>query len=239
MPDTALPTPLPVVIACGQLLTGRVFEPQIAALSTGRQIQLADHQSDDSIAGMAARLLAAAPPRFALAGHAMGGFIALEVMRMAPERVARLALISTLAPNDGPAQTERRQGYIKLVEEGRFDQIIEQRIPMLFSPTRRTDARLLAIARDMAAATGEATFLRQQRAIMGRADSRPSLAAIRVPTLLLWGDTDGITTRAHQDELRQGIPGAHLDVIAGAGHLLTLEEPEQTTAALARWLDQD
>lgn len=229
-------SPLPLVIACGQLLTARVFEPQIAALSTDRQILIADHQSDDSIAGMAKRLLAAAPQRFALAGHAMGGFIALEVMRMAPERVDRLALLATLAPNDGPAQTERRQGYIRLVQDGRFDQVIEQRIPMLLSSARRADAELLAIAREMAAATGDAIFLRQQRAIMSRADSRPSLAAIRVPTLLLWGDADGITTRAHQAELLQGIRPAHLEVIAGAGHLLTLEEPEQTTAALARWL---
>ncbi len=227
---------LPIVFACGQLLTGRVFEPQISALSARHTVSISDHQSDDSIAGMAARLLADAPERFALVGHAMGGFIAFEVMRQAPERVDRLALLATLAPNDGPAQTERRQGYIRLVEEGRFQQIIEERIPMLFSPAARDDEALLTIARQMAADTGAAKFLRQQRAIMSRADSRPTLGRIAVPTALLWGDADGITSRAHQDEILHGIAGSTLTVIPGAGHLLTLEQPEVVTAALEHWL---
>lgn len=228
---------LPVVFACGQLLTEDVFEPQIRALSADRDVLVSDHQQDDTIVGMAKRLLDAAPERFALAGHAMGGFIAFEVMRQAPGRVDRLALLATLAPNDGPAQTERRQGYIRLVEDGQFDQIIEERIPMLFAPASRTDERLLNVARKMAADTGADKFLNQQRAIMSRADSRPSLTDINVPTLLLWGDADGITTRAHQDEILAGIPDSRLEVFAGAGHLLTLEQPEAVTATLQRWLD--
>jgi pimeloyl-ACP methyl ester carboxylesterase len=227
---------LPLVFACGQLLTERVWAPQIAALSTKRVVSVADHRSDDSIAAMAKRLLDAAPDRFALAGHAMGGFIAFEVMRQAPDRVDRLALLATLAPNDGPAQTARRQGYIDLVESGRFADVIEERIPMLFSPARRDDATLLDVARQMAADTGAETFMRQQRAVMSRVDSRPSLGAIAVPTLLLWGDADGITTRSHQDEMLSGIPGATLDVLPGAGHLSTLEQPEAVNAALERWL---
>jgi pimeloyl-ACP methyl ester carboxylesterase len=228
--------PLPLVLACGQLLTEQVWQPQIAALSADRAVTVADHRQDDSIADMARRLLDAAPDRFALAGHAMGGFIAFEVLRQAPERVDRVALLATLAPNDGPAQTARRQGYIDLVESGRFDAVIEERIPMLFSPARREDAALLALARQMAADTGADVFMRQQRAIMTRADSRPSLGAIRVPTLILWGDADGIATRAHQDEMLAAIPGATLEVLPGAGHLATLEQPDAVTAALARWL---
>ena len=228
--------PLPLVLACGQLLTDQLWAPQIDALSAGRSVFVADHRRDDSIAGMARRLLDAAPQRFALAGHAMGGFIAFEVLRQAPERVDRVALLATLAPNDGPAQTARRQGYIDLVESGRFDAVIEERIPMLYSPARRDDPALLALARQMAADTGAEVFMRQQRAIMTRADSRPSLGAIRVPTLLLWGDADGITTRAHQDEMLAAIPGAALEILPGAGHLSTLEQPEAVTAALTRWL---
>lgn len=228
---------LPLVLACGQLLTERVWTPQIAALSADRHVMVSDHRCDDSIAGMARRLLDAAPDRFALAGHAMGGFIAFEVMRQAPERVDRLALLATLAPNDGPAQTARRQGYIDLVEAGRFAEVIEERIPLLFAPDRRSDESLIGAARAMAAETGADAFMRQQRAIMTRLDSRPSLGAIRVPTLILWGDADGIATRAHQDEMREAIPGAALCVLRGAGHLSTLEQPEGVTATLARWLD--
>lgn len=196
----------------------------------------ADHRHDETIAGMADRLLANAPLRFNLVGHAMGGFVAFEVMRRAPERVTRLVLIATLAAADGQAQTARRQGYIELVESGRFDQVVEERIPILFPQARRSDARMLGIVRKMAADTGAETFLRQQRAIMTRIDSRPTLGDIAVPTLLLRGEEDGITTDARQQEMRAAIPGARLLTLPGAGHLPTLEVPETLLPVLAEFL---
>jgi len=227
---------LPLVLACGQLLTPGVWAPQVKALSPGRRVLVADHTLDDSIAGMAARLLEAAPPRFALAGHAMGGFVAFEVMRRAPERVAALALLATLAPADGPAQTARREGYVRLVEDGRFDAVAEERIPMLVAPARRSDEALADAIRQMARETGPEVFLRQQRAIMSRQDSRPTLAAIAVPTLIVWGEEDGITTRAHQDEILAGVPAARLETLPGCGHLSTLEAPDQVNGLLSGWL---
>jgi pimeloyl-ACP methyl ester carboxylesterase len=227
-----------VVFASGQLLTEAVWAPQRAALAPACDLTHADHTQDDTIAGMALRLLGAAPPRFHLVAHAMGGFTAFEVMRRAPERVLSLVLIATLAPNDGPAQTERRQGYIRLVEAGRFDEVVEERIPILVHPDRRGDADLLAVVRRMASDTGAETFLRQQRAIMSRLDSRASLAAIKVPTLLIRGDADGITTEAHQAEMLAGIADARLEVISDCGHLPTLERPDQTNRLLTRWLEE-
>jgi pimeloyl-ACP methyl ester carboxylesterase len=225
-----------VVFASGQLLTEDVWAPQAMALGHDYDLIIADHGHDDTIAGMAKRLLEAAPARFHLVAHAMGGFTAFEVMRQAPERVASLALIATLATADGPAQTERRMGYIRLVEAGRFDQVAEERIPMLVHPDRRGDEALLDVIRHMAADTGAERFLRQQRAIMGRTDSRPSLAAIDVPTLVIRGDADGITTQAQQDEILAGIPHARFVEIAHCGHLPTLEAPEATNRLLAEWL---
>lgn len=227
---------LPIVLVTGQLLTGAVWKPLLDAWPE-RAVTIADNQSSDSIAAFAARLLDQAPPRFALVAHAMGGFIALEVMRRAPDRVARLVLISTLASADGPAQTARRQGYIDLVESGRFDQVVEERIPILFPEGRRDDPALLALARQMAADTGAETFLRQQRALMARIDSRPFLPAIAAPTLLVWGDGDGITTRAQHAEMADAIPGARLAVIAGAGHLPMLELPDQVTPLITAFID--
>jgi pimeloyl-ACP methyl ester carboxylesterase len=157
-------------------------------------------------------------------------------MRRAPERVAKLALISTLASADGPAQTARRQGYIDLVQSGRFDQVVEERIPMLFPEAKRGDERLLAIAREMAADTGADTFLAQQRAIMARIDSRPRLHEIAVPTLLIRGEQDGITSRAHHEEMLEAIPGARLEVIAGTGHLPTIEAPEVVVPLLTDFI---
>jgi pimeloyl-ACP methyl ester carboxylesterase len=227
-----------VVFASGQLLTAECWSPQVAALSTDYDLRFSDHARDETIAGMACRLLAEAPPRFHLVAHAMGGFTAFEVLRQAPERIFSLVLIATLAPNDGPAQTERRQGYIRLVEAGQFHGVVEERIPILVHPARREDGPLLAIVRRMAADTGAETFLRQQRAIMSRADSRPSLGAIPVPTLVVRGLQDGITTQAHVDEIMAGIPGARLAIVEDCGHLPTLEKPATTNRLLADWLEQ-
>ncbi|WP_188235654.1 alpha/beta fold hydrolase [Sphingopyxis sp. LK2115] len=228
---------LPIVLITGQLLTDAVWQPLLDAWPD-RDVIVADNRRDDTIAGFAQRLLDTAPPRFMLVAHAMGGFVAFEVMRRAPERIAKLALISTLASADGPAQTARRQGYIDLVQSGRFDQVVEERIPMLFPEARRGDERLLAIARKMAADTGADTFLAQQRAIMARIDSRPHLHAIAVPTLLIWGEQDGITSRAHQEEIEEAIPGARLEVIAGAGHLPTIEAAGVVVPLLTDFIDQ-
>ena len=225
-----------VVFASGQLLTSEVWAPQVAALSVDYDLRLSDHTRDETIAGVAQRLLAEAPARFHLVAHAMGGFTAFGVMRQAPARVSSLVLIATLAPNDGPAQTERRLGYIRLVEDGRFAEVVEERIPILLHPARRQDAALLAAVRRMALATGETMFLRQQRAIMSRPDSRLSLAAITAPTLLIRGEQDGITTSAHQEEILAGIAGARLESIADCGHLPTLEAPITTNRILADWL---
>jgi pimeloyl-ACP methyl ester carboxylesterase len=228
---------LPIVLITGQLLTDAVWQPLIDAW-TDREVIVADNRSDDTIEGLAQRLLDNAPSQFILIAHAMGGFIAFEVMRRAPERVAKLALISTLASADGPAQTARRQGYIDLVESGNFDQVVEERIPILFPEEKRSDEHLLGIARQMAADTGADTFLAQQRAIMARIDSRPRLGEIAVPTLLVWGEKDGITSRAHHEEILEAIPGARLEVIAGAGHLPTVEAPEAVMPLLDAFIDE-
>lgn len=225
-----------VVLITGQLLTAAAFAPQIAALSPRFDLMLADHTSDDTVAGMARRLLAAAPPRFHLVAQAMGGFVAFEVMRQAPERVGRLVLMATLATADTPVQTERRQGYIRLVEAGRFDEVVEERIPILVHPARREDEPLLSVVRQMARDTGAETFLRQQRAIMGRPDSRAALGAIRSPSLILWGRQDGITTEAHQQEMASAIPGARLEIVEDCGHLATLEKPQTVSRLLGAWL---
>ena len=227
--------PTPVVFASGQLLTERFWAPQATAFA-GRSLTFADNRSDDTIAGMAGRLLATAPERFDLAAHAMGGFVAFEVMRRAPHRVRRLVLMSTLAPADTPVQTARREGYLRLVEAGRFDEVVEERLPILLRPERRDDPDLIGAARMMAAETGAEAFLRQQRAIMSRPDSRPGLAAIAVPALIVAGRQDGIVTQAHQDEMAAAIDGARLEMVADCGHLATLEQPDVINRLLAGFL---
>jgi pimeloyl-ACP methyl ester carboxylesterase len=216
--------PLPIVMLSGQLLTRDFWAPLDKHMQDRERIH-GDNLSDDAIADMASRLLDAAPARFHLAAHAMGGFVAFEVMRRAPERVASLALLATLATADGPTQLARRQGYVDLVESGAFDQVVEERIPMLLASARR-DGPVAALARKMAADTGAEGFLRQQRAIIGRIDSRGSLAAIAVPTLIVRGDADGIVSAAETEIVAAGIAHATTTTLPGVGHLSLIEEPD-------------
>jgi pimeloyl-ACP methyl ester carboxylesterase len=226
----------PVLLIAGQLLTERLWAPQVAALGDRFDLIVADQSAHDAIPAMAAAILNAAPERFSVVGHAMGAFVAFEVLRQAPARVDRLVVMSTLASADGPAQTARREGYLRLVEAGRFDEVVEERLPMLLSPQRRSDPVLVAAAREMAAATGPGAFLRQQRAIMSRPDSRPSLGAIGCPTLILFGRQDGIVTLAHQEEMLAGIPGSRFEILEDCGHLVTLEQPARVNTLLADFL---
>lgn len=226
----------PLVLIAGQLLTADLWRPQIAALGDRFELTIADQSSHDTIPAMATAILKDAPERFSIVGHAMGAFVAFEILRQAPSRIDRLVLMSTLAAADMPAQTVRREGYLRLVEAGRFDEVVEERLPMLLSPGRRGDPELAAAARAMAAATGPAAFLRQQRAIMSRLNSRPSLGAIACPTLILFGRQDGIVTLAHQEEMRDGIPGARLEILEDCGHLMTLEQPDRVNVLLAAFL---
>jgi pimeloyl-ACP methyl ester carboxylesterase len=197
---------------------------------------VAPNDQDDTVGAMADRILAQAPQRFCLIAHAMGGFIAFEILRKAPARISRLVLMSTLARADTPAQTERRLGYLRLVEAGDFAQVVEERIPILLHPDRRGDPELTALVRRMAADTDPEAFLRQQRAIMARPDSRADLAAIACPTLIIFGAQDGIVTLEHQEEMRASIPGARLEVIDPCGHLMTLERLDAVNSILAAWL---
>jgi len=166
----------------------------------------------------------------------MGGFVAFEVLRRASARVASLALLSTLAPNDTPAQTARREGYLRLVNQGKFADVVEERIPLLLHPARRTDEELVARVRKMAKNTGVPTFLNQQRAIMTRPDSRPDLGAIICPTLIIFGRQDGIVTLEHQIEMVRGIRHARLEIIEDCGHMVTLERPERVAGLLSEWI---
>jgi pimeloyl-ACP methyl ester carboxylesterase len=228
--------PLPVVLVPGLICSPRLYEGQIAPLWHFGPVSIADHRRDETMTGIAQRILAAAPPRFALAGLSMGGYIALEIVHQAPQRVARLALLDTTARPDTSEQTRHRRSQIALAESDRFAEIADQQYPLFVHPSRQDDETLRRIVRLMAEETGPEAFIRQQKAIIGRVDMRPTLAAIRCPTLVLVGDTDRLTPPDRSKEIADAIPGARLVIIPDAGHLTTLEQPEATTEALVEWL---
>jgi pimeloyl-ACP methyl ester carboxylesterase len=227
---------LPIVLVPGLLVTARLYAEQIPALWRLGPVTVADHTRDDSMAAIARRILADAPPRFALAGLSMGGYVAFEIVRQAPERVARLALLSTSARLDPPEITERRRRQIAFAQEGRFGDLADMQFPLLVHRSRREDEGLQTLVRLMADETGGEAFVREQTAIIGRADSRPDLARIACPTLVVVGDGDELIAPESSVEIADGIPGARLVTVAECGHLSTLERPAQVTAALTEWL---
>ena len=228
---------LPIVLVPGLNCSALLYAEQIPALWRFGPVTAADHRRDDSIAAIARRILAAAPPRFALAGLSMGGYIAFEIMRQAPHRVFKLALLDTGAGPETAEQTERRRHRIALTKAGRFAEAVDMHFPVVVHRDRHGDAALKRLVRAMAEEIGPEAFLRQQQAIIDRPDSRPGLAAIACPTLMLVGDGDVLTPPAQAQEIVAGIPGARLVIVPKCGHLSTLERPQAVTQALVEWME--
>jgi pimeloyl-ACP methyl ester carboxylesterase len=234
---TAAPLhPLPIVLVPGLLCTPRLYLDQLPELWRFGPVLVADHTRDDSMAAIARRTLSQIAGRFVLIGLSMGGYVAFEIMRQEPERVAMLALLDTTARPDLPAQTEARQRQIELTRNGRFDTIADLLFPKFVAAARHSDGALRATVRTMAHATGADAFVRQQTAIMNRPDSRPGLSAIRCPTLVLVGEDDTLTPPDGAAEIAAGVPDARVVIVPRCGHLSTIEQPEAVTRALVEFL---
>jgi len=225
-----------LVLLPGLLCDPRLWKPQADALSDIADIVIADMTRDETISGMASRALDAVPERFALAGLSMGGYVALEIMRAAPERVTRLALLDTGARADTPEQTTRRRDLIALANRGEFKAVSPRLLPLFIHEDRLSDKPLVDDITAMADRVGKDAFLRQQKAIMGRPDSRPGLPEIACPTVVICGRDDVLTPVALSEEIAGLIPGAGLVLIDECGHLSTMERPEAVNAALREWL---
>lgn len=221
----------------GLLCDARLWRDQAAALGGGMRVVVADLTHDETVGAMAARALRGLPADAPLAvcGLSMGGYVAFEIMRRAPERVARLALFDTSARPDTPDQTRRRRALLALSESGMFRGVTPRLLPQLLHP-RNVAGPLGAEVMAMADRVGRPAFHRQQRAIMSRPDSRPDLPAIRVPTLVGVGEEDTLTPPELAEEMAALIPGARLTRLPDAGHLPPMEQPEAVTALLREWL---
>lgn len=227
----------PLVLVPGLSCNAALYAPQWPALAEGRPTLVADHTRDDTLSAIVKRLLAAAPPRFALCGLSMGGYVAFEVLRQAPERVTRLALLDTSAKPATPDTNVPREQMIALAEKGAFDNVTTLLWQKLVAPAHLTEEPLRLLVRQMADEVGAEGFVRQQKAIMRRPDSRPVLAGLSIPTLVLVGEEDQITPVAEAQEMA-GLVGvcARLAIVRECGHLSTLEAPEAVTGELLRWL---
>ncbi len=227
---------MPILLVPGLVSSPRIFSPLLPALWRLGPVTVANHIRDDNMGAIARRILAEAPPRFALAGHSMGGYIAFEIMRQAPERVAKLALVNTQARPDTAAGTTRLQGMIARARNGFYHDVLDEIFPGLVHPSRQGDTALRQLLHDQGDDAGVEAFIRQLTAIINRPDSRPTLAWIKCPTLVLTGDQDNTTPNSLSMEMAGGIPGAKLVVLPNCGHLPQVEQPQATAEALTEWL---
>lgn len=228
-----------LVLVPGMLCDAALWAHQIQHLADVGECHVGDTRTDDTIAGMAHTILHTAPPRFALAGLSMGGIVALEILRQAPERVVRLALLDTAATPESEASRQRRLDLMKLAELGEFVGVAPRLLPQFIHPDRLQDGTLTDAIMEMTQRVGKEAFLRQQNALMGRADSRPYLAAIKVPALVLCGRQDAMTPLAYHVEMAEAIPKARLAIVEDSGHLTTMERPQAVTALLRDWMLYD
>lgn len=229
--------PLPtLLILPGLLEDADAFEAVVAGTQDIAIAFAADMTRADSIEGLASEALKQAPDGpFMLAGHSMGGYVALEIMRQAPGRVSRLALLNTNARSDSAESTENRRRLMALADRD-FEGAINALMTKVLSPAHQKDPVMTGIVAGMAHGVGKDAFKRQQQAIIGRTDSRPHLAAFACPTLVLAARDDAIMPLAWLEELAAGIPGARLEVVEDSGHMASIEQPEQTVRILRDWI---
>jgi pimeloyl-ACP methyl ester carboxylesterase len=230
--------PTTLVLLPGLLNTRRVFEQQIEALSDIADCVVPELWRHDTIGAMADAALALAPPTFALAGFSMGGYVAFEVLRRATQRVERLALMDTQAVPDSTESTRRRRALLDQTKIGRFHGVQRSLLPQLVHPRHVNDDTISQPIFDMAQEIGADGFVREQRAIIDRADSRPLLVDIGVPTVVIVGRQDQVTPLPRSEEMAADIANSRLVVLEECGHMSPLEKPAEVTAALRRWLSQ-
>ncbi len=225
----------PFLLVPGLNADARVFAGVANALWLSGPVTIANHRDGSSMAEIARIILADAPPRFALLGFSMGGYIAFEILRQAPERVTKLALLDTSARPDSEESTTNRRRLIALAQKGRFLEALDQTFPRSVHPDHADDSNLYAIHRAMSEANGPEVFEHQQEAIIARPDSRSLLASISLPTLIIVGEGDQITPPEVAREMHEGTAGSTLLVVPHAGHMALLEQPEPVHAALREW----
>lgn len=225
-----------LLLVPGLLCTERLWRDQIEALEDDISIQVARHDLDDNLAAIARRILKDAPARFSLAGLSMGGYIAFEILRQAPQRVERLALLDTRATKDSAQETQRRRDLLALADRGKFTGISERLMPLFIHEDRLAEPDLTGAIIEMASDIGKEGFIRQTRALMARDDARNLCGEIDIPTLILCGRQDALTPVAMHQEMANLIPESILKIIEECGHLSTMEKPEEVSAALREWL---
>ncbi|MBU2992830.1 alpha/beta hydrolase [Octadecabacter sp. 1_MG-2023] len=228
----------PLILLPGMMSDARVWATQLTVMSYERPVTIAPVCVGDRIEEIASGLLSSLPSKFALCGHGLGGAIALELVRRAPERVIRLALIGTNPLSDTPQEAADREPRMIGAKSGRFETLLETDILPRHVGQGPLRAHAMAELQEMALSLGPDVYARQERAMQRRRDQQSTLRRITQPTLVLAGGDDKIVPLKRQEFLAELIPYAKLAVLDGVGHMTMLEDPEGTAEALFAWMQQ-
>ncbi len=231
-----------LVLVPGLMCDDAVWQHQIAALGAVCEIHVAEHALCDSLGAMAERILDLAPPQFAMAGHSMGGRVALEVMARAPQRVTKLALLDTgyqalAAGEAGEREKAGRYRLLEIAERSGMLTMAEDWSRGMVYPPRLADVPLMHAINSMIARASVAQFAAQIRALLERPDRTDLLAALRLPTLVLCGRNDSWSPLARHEDMVKLVAGSQLVAVPDCGHMSTMERPEAVSAALLAWLE--
>ena len=228
----------PFLLLPGLLCTTELYSPQLPLLWKYGPVMVANHAKANDMQAVAKQILEAAPPQFIQIGLSMGGYLALEILRQAPDRVLGAVFMDTSARPDTPQSSAGRKENIAKAQQGGFDEVFDEMFPKLVTPEHTKDAHIAEVCKRMARDVGVEGFTNQQQAIISRLDSRPLLGRIKCSSLVVVGEHDKLIPYEHSKEIADGISGAQLAQISQSAHLPTIENPAQVNATLKEWLDK-
>jgi len=227
----------PLVLLPGLMCDARVWAAQLAAFADHAPWSPGGYGQGETITAMAEAALGAAPPRMSLVGHSMGARVALEMVRLAPERIERLALLDTGIHPPGPGEREKRYALLQLGRDHGVEALVDQWLPPMVHPDRRADPEFLRPMRTMCVEAGIETYERQIKALLARPDAAAVLDRIKAPTLVGVGRQDEWSPVAQHEQIVARIVGARLTIFENSGHMSPVEAPDQVNHALRQWLN--
>ena len=230
--------PAPLYLLPGLICSDLVWSAQVDALAEYRPVAISGYGDARSLAVMAERVLADTPDRISVAGHSMGARVALEMYRLAPECIERLALFDTGVHPLVPGETEKRLALLQLGKEKGMAALVDAWLPPMVHPDRRSDPSFMEPLRQMCIDAGIEQFENQITALIERADLRPLLPAITCPTLVATGDEDAWSPPEQHREIAASLPNAELVIFKHSGHMAPCETPDLVTDALRTWLNR-
>jgi pimeloyl-ACP methyl ester carboxylesterase len=235
-------THLPLLLVPGLMCDHTVWDPLLPQLSLVQACVVVDHGEADSLVQMANQVLQDAPPRFCMAGHSMGARVALEVLRLAPDRVAGVALLDTgylpkLSGSAGEEEVRKRMHLLQIAQDQGVRAMATEWVQGMVHPERLKDQELIERILTMFDRKTAKIFAHQLHALIHRLDASDVLSSLRVPTLILCGRQDTWSPPSQHEAMHQLAPHATLAVIEEAGHMAPMEQPELVSAEILRWLD--